>query len=165
MNSVQRKLQFTSPSIGFDTQQEAMDYIASQNGTSLAGIVFDLNNETNILKITLRFYPITDWLTESLWDINRIGIRNPEQNDGGMPPGYYRKGFIRVQNALYEAHTNDAYKVSISLERMPTQEFVQDDFHQTLLLLAPLLFFFAFFNTFVSNVKVSFVFFASPVPN
>lgn len=157
MDSVEKKLQFTAPSIGFDTQQEMMDYIESQNGTRLAGIVFDLNADTNVLRITLRFYPVTDWLTESLWDINRIGIRNPEQNDGGMPPGYYRRGFIRLQNALYEAHTKDAYKVNISLERMPTQAFVQDDFHTTLLLLAPLLLLFAFFNTFISNVKVSFV--------
>lgn len=143
-----------SSSIGFDTEQEVMDYIqASENITKLAGIIFTLDQRVNTLKVALRFYSETPWLVNQLWPSQRSGIRNVELPDGGMPPGYYPRGFVYVQHAIFGA-LNGIPTTRIQLQRMPVQGFKVDTFISIMSIMGAPLLILSFFTSFSTNVKV-----------
>lgn len=143
-------------SIGFDTEEEILDYVSSKNETkvTIGGLIFDQKGNKT-LKVTVRFYPLTSWLTDQLWDNNRVGVREPHFQDGGYNPGYYTRGFVHVQNAIFEAQIGGKPKIALYLERMPVQEFENDQFIGAFSILGPLCLMLVFFNTFISNVKVN----------
>lgn len=143
-----------SSSIGFDTEEEVMAYIqASENITRLAGIIFTLDQRINTLKVALRFYSETPWLVNQLWPSQRNGIRNVELSDGGMPPGYYPRGFVYVQNAIFSA-LNGSPTTRIQLQRMPVQGYKVDTFISIMSIMGAPLLILSFFTSFSTNVKV-----------
>lgn len=155
MAKVDQALHMTTAAIGFDTEQEMMDFIQSENVTQKAGVVFKLDNEANLLRIVLRFYSDTPWMTEDLWPVGaRLGHRNPHLANGGYPPGYYPRGFVYVQNAIFNA-LNGPSQTSVMLNRLPIQSFNQDTFLDVMGALGAPLLIFAFFMSFITNVKVS----------
>lgn len=154
MGIVDKAIRLPENSIGFDTEAEMMNYIQAENVTSKAGIVFNLRNQSNVLAITLRLYSDTPWLTESLWPDPNYGVRNWEQAGGGYPPGYYERGFVWLQNAIFTALNGDP-GVTISLKRLPVKGFTLDSFVDILGYLAAPLIIFAYFMTFTNVVKVS----------
>lgn len=155
MDKVDKSLAMPSSSIGFDTEDEVMEYMQqSGNVTQKAGIVFNLDEKANILKITLRFYSTTPWYSDDLWPASRNGIRDPMQSNGGMQPGYYPRGFVLVQNALYKA-LYEIPTLTISLNRMPIKGYALDPYLSILTALGVPLLLMAFITSFTTTAKVS----------
>lgn len=77
-------------------------------------------------------------LRESDWKLNKKfapftleGPRNPEEETGGLPPGYLVQGFTQVQSALSEAFIQTKYSIETSnvyLQRYPVSSFTVDVF-------------------------------------
>ncbi|XP_063704504.1 phospholipid-transporting ATPase ABCA3-like [Culicoides brevitarsis] len=52
------------------------------------------------------FVELSNWFTDLLFPAFQLdGPRNRDRNDGGLPPGYFREGFIPVQAAISRAYT------------------------------------------------------------
>lgn len=118
-------------------------------GQYLAGIVFDsfVGSSSSSLPSTfsysLRFKsieakgPISNRRRQISWDTDREysknqfpGPRSPGSLDGG-PPNYFDKGFIFLQNAIDSVILNRTglkASVSVSLERMPYPEYINDTY-------------------------------------
>lgn len=143
--------------LGFDTEEEVVEYMQSQNGTSQVGIIFTQDQTANLLKITLRFFNDLPWKTDELWPDTRSGIRDYKHNDGGFDPGYVPRGFVYLQNSIFKA-LNGEPTVRISLNRMPVQGFAADDFQAVLTTLGALLLIFAFLPSFTTTAKVTIYF-------
>ncbi|XP_017071938.1 phospholipid-transporting ATPase ABCA3 [Drosophila eugracilis] len=115
----------------------------------LAGVDFEDNAEATMvngyplnLNYTLRFPselrtmtgPIIEtWRTSSLFlSYDTSGPRNREENDGGVPVGYIREGFVPIQHALtmswltLASGINDNELPNISLQRFPYRAFTYD---------------------------------------
>lgn len=126
------------------------DRTISTNG--LAGIQFDQSlakakGYPDNLKYTLRFpselrtvsslfLPKT-WLTLRLYpELQTPGPRNIGDDDGGVPPGYLREGFLPIQNALSMSYLrlrspNDKLP-DVMLQRYPYTEYEIDPLHSIL---------------------------------
>lgn len=116
-------------SMGFDTESELVDFIRSGEMGSRAGIVFRMEMETNVLRIALRFYSKETWMY-SAWQDFRIGIRDRELAAGSYDkPGYYTRGFVHVQNAVFRA-LHEGINDSVWLNRMPVKASEEDPYRQ-----------------------------------
>lgn len=153
MQKVESYMPMIESTLGFDTEEEVVEYMQSQNGTSQVGIIFNQDQSTNLLKITLRFFNDMPWSTDELWPDTRSGTRDYAHNDGGFHPGYVPRGFVYVQNSIFKA-LNGEPTVRISLNRMPVQGFASDDFQPVLASLGGLLLLFAFLPSFTTTAKV-----------
>lgn len=144
----------SSPSIGFDTEDDLMDYIMhTENITRAAGIIFKRDDAANELKVTLRFYSDTPWAADKLWDPKRTGVRNVHLSSGGMPPGYFPRGFVFVQNAIFNALNGQA-STRVQMNRMPIKGYNEDVFVVIMTAFGAPLLVFCFFTSFSTNVKV-----------
>ncbi|XP_018787318.1 PREDICTED: ATP-binding cassette sub-family A member 3 [Bactrocera latifrons] len=77
------------------------------------------------------------WLTSKLFPlIDMAGPRNSEDNDGGLPVGYLREGFLPVQQALSMAYLklagNKETLPYIEMQRYPYPDYISDPLIQAL---------------------------------
>ncbi|XP_017869309.1 PREDICTED: ATP-binding cassette sub-family A member 3 [Drosophila arizonae] len=95
---------------GIDSIDNIESNVVGRN--AFAGVVFHGSKFDELpdnLEYTLRFpselrtvkFGSATWLTKRLYPVlSPPGPRNPESDDGGIPPGYLREGFLPIQNAI-----------------------------------------------------------------
>lgn len=145
---------------------------------TLAGIQFDdswanLTDYPEKFSFALRFpselrtsasnLPLT-WLTMKLtMPIDLTGPRNPTSQDGGLPVGYLREGFIPVQHALSMAYmelvTGRSDLPEVTMQRYPYPEYIYDPLLEGLASIMSLIIILSFIYPCTYIVKVSFIFF------
>ncbi|XP_034485231.1 ATP-binding cassette sub-family A member 3-like isoform X4 [Drosophila innubila] len=128
---------------GFGDAKTLQTSVSDSN--AFAGIEFeqswsDLNELPDKFKYTLRFpselrttyfeFGLT-WQTMKLfWDSNENGPRNLEDNDGGIPAGYLREGFIPIQFALDMSYIREKSgqggPLEIVMQRYPHPSYEYD---------------------------------------
>lgn len=113
-------------SIGFDTEAELVLFIQSNEVGQRAGITFKLDEWSNVLQVALRFYSKAEWDVKDLWGSARIGIRDRYISSGSQP-AYYGRGFVRVQEGIFEAVYGRS-NMSIELNRFPVQSSADDEY-------------------------------------
>lgn len=108
----------------------------------------------NNFKYALRFpsdLRTASRLSTDNWETNQLfptfiirGSRNTFDDDGGLPPGYIREGFIAIQNAINRAYisqvkeyvthipTNVSDLPEVFMHRYPYPSFMQDYFLESL---------------------------------
>lgn len=88
-----------------------------------------------------------------------MGPRNRLENDGGLPPGYVRQGFIALQNAIDRhiiyatANVGSRVMPSIYIQRYPYPSYVDDVFSQVMEFFIPFLLLIAFLYNCINNIK------------
>lgn len=116
-------------SIGFDTETELVLFVQSSEVGHRAGITFKLDEWSNVLQVALRFFTKVEWDVKDLWGSARIGIRD-RYLPSGSQPAYYLRGFVRVQQGIFEA-VHGRSNVSIELNRFPVQSSADDEYITT----------------------------------
>lgn len=101
-----------------------------------------------------------NWFTNLLFPAFQLaGPRNRERNDGGIPPGYFREGFIQVQAAISRAFTQSMKEnipgeiPAIFLHRFPYPPYMSDPLLVGLEAFIPLIITVSFLYTAINVVK------------
>ncbi|XP_030379886.1 ATP-binding cassette sub-family A member 3 isoform X2 [Scaptodrosophila lebanonensis] len=128
---------------GFDNAAELENALVGQN--VFAGIQFD-DDWANLDELPKKFhyairFPAESrtasynigltWLTMRLFPIiDLTGPRNPSSDDGGLPVGYLREGFLPVQHALTMAYlrqmSGNATLPEVVMQRYPYPQYISD---------------------------------------
>lgn len=82
------------------------------------------------LRTSSQNLPMT-WLTMKLFmPIDLSGPRNADSQDGGLPVGYLREGFLPIQHALSMSYiklvTNETNLPYVDMQRYPYPEYIYD---------------------------------------
>lgn len=106
------------------------------------------------------FVEFVNWFTDMLFPAFQVaGPRNRERNDGGLPPGYFREGFIPVQAAISRMYTQmmkgDEEEIipDIYLHRFPYPAYLSDPLLIGLEAFIPLIIMISFLYTAINIVK------------
>uniref|UniRef100_A0A336MK43 CSON001010 protein n=1 Tax=Culicoides sonorensis TaxID=179676 RepID=A0A336MK43_CULSO len=106
------------------------------------------------------FVEFYNWFTDLMFPALQVaGPRNRERNDGGLPPGYFREGFIPVQAAISKAYTQTMTGVGneeipeIFLQRFPYPPYMSDPLLLGLEAFIPLIIVISFLYTSINIVK------------
>lgn len=103
------------------------------------------------------------WLTSKLFPLIDIsGPRNPDANDGGLPVGYLREGFLPVQQAISMAYLKLAGNKDtlpyVEMQRYPYPEYISDPLIEALETIMSLIVVLSFIYPCTSITKVSDIF-------
>lgn len=103
--------------------------------------------------------PLT-WLTMKLFmPIDLSGPRNAPSEDGGLPVGYLREGFLPIQNAISMAYiklvTNNSELPYVDMQRYPYPAYIHDPLLQGLAPIMSLIMLLSFIYPCTYIVKVS----------
>lgn len=106
------------------------------------------------------FVEFYNWFTDMLFPAFQLeGPRNSGSNDGGIPPGYVREGFIPVQAAISKAYTlaikgdKEGIIPDIFLHRFPYPPYLSDPLLIGLEAFIPLIIVISFLYTAINIVK------------
>lgn len=106
------------------------------------------------------FVEFYNWFTKMLFPaLQAPGPRNLKRNDGGLPPGYYREGFIPVQAAISRAYTEkmkgdaEGDIPDVFLHRFPYPPYLFDPLLMGLEAFIPLIIMISFLYTAINIVK------------
>lgn len=105
---------------------------------------------------------LANWRTDLLFPLfQRGGPRNKAWDDGGIPPGYYREGFVQIQNAISSAFigliTKTASLPDIFLQRYPYPAYTQDELLEGLEQFVSLIILLSFVYPCINTVKVGMI--------
>lgn len=133
MAIVCKKLKLAPP-YGFDSEDELDQFIVEGDVGKRAGIIFKLqtnNNQTPVLRVTLRFFNKQPWTYGWVLYFKRIGVLNRDLPTGSyFEPGYYTRGFASVQYAVFAALYGEKIgDTAIKLNRMPVRASLDDEFY------------------------------------
>lgn len=145
----------------------------------IAGIDFgdslsDLKALPNQLAYTIRFPAelrtaratanvlYANWRTDLLFPLfQEGGPRSKEYDDGGIPPGYYREGFVQIQNAISRAFIELITKTTnlpdIFLQRFPYPGYTDDVLLQGLEQFVSLIILLSFVYPCINTIKVGLI--------
>lgn len=108
----------------------------------------------------LRTNASLSWRTEFVFPKRPSNkLLNPDDFDGGNPAGYFREGFLTLQNVIFQAFL-DKFSVKpntvpdIFIQRFPYPPYDSDDFTTFLEALLPLILIISLFYIFSDTVKV-----------
>lgn len=105
---------------------------------------------------------IFNWFTDQIFPMFQESLpRNQQSDDGGIPPGYYKEGFLAIQNALsstFISHNmldKNMTVPEIFIQRFPYPAYKSDRLLLGLEFLFPVFIINSFLYVTINTVKVS----------
>lgn len=100
-----------------------------------------------------------NWRTDLLFPLfQEGGPRNKDFDDGGIPPGYYREGFVQIQNSISSAFIELITKTTnlpeIFIRRYPYPGYTDDVLLQGLEQFVSLIILLSFVYPCINTIKV-----------
>lgn len=111
----------------------------------------------------LRFVAFVNWFTDLIFPQFQESLpRNERSDDGGLPPGYYKEGFLTIQNVLsreflkrIQSESDENVTIpEIYMQRFPYPAYKSDRLLLGLEFLFPVIIINSFLYVCINTVKV-----------